>query len=150
MQFSISQILYALGGSGGLIAISFTILKWIYPRVAKHLAERRAQRLIDQSQSVEMRRLDNDEEQIIHNEYKAIIQEKKDECERLEKKIKELESNHSLSRPTMTKIYSAMRGVGRQIDNVENLVRTDETKENIIIEIGVLQQKFEELDKLLP
>jgi predicted nucleic acid-binding Zn-ribbon protein len=74
----------------------------------------------------------------------------KQEVADLKIELKEAEDGNSLSRPTIRNIYSSVRKLGRQINNVDWLITKQETHENLQIEMEILKQDFDDLEKHLP
>ena len=145
MDFSWKEILTALGIVGGV-----PFFKWLGEQIEKKKQEKQARAAQNISNTVEFRKVEIGDRAQTNDELWQIIESKNTELQRLDGKIKELEQTYSLPRPLMTKIYHAMRVVARQVDNIRSLVERGEKKENVIVEIDILDQKIDDVDKLLP
>lgn len=143
MDFTWLQLLIAFLGSSGIIGGGFTLIKFIYEQVDKRR---------DKQKSAEEKAYE-----AVWKLYEAA----KQEVEKLKKEIEELEKGDSLSRPTLSKIYQAVRKLGRQIEILDSvfikefIVQDDDPekqalKNSIKKEMEILWQKFDELEKCLP
>jgi hypothetical protein len=147
--------LAAFGGVTGLVAFGkFAVSLWDRRRKAR-LADA-AKTLND---AVELKRLAAEsahiDDEAIKDALWKIIQERKDEITELKVRILELEHSHSLSRPTVLKIYEAVRKIRQQVDIVSHFVDDCEGLEltdqkALADEVTILRGRIGELEQILP
>lgn len=143
MDLTLEKILTYLLGSGGIVAGLFYGIKFIYEQIDKRRVNKRT---VEEKTYAAVWKL-----------YEAM----KAEAEKLKKEIKELEKGNTLSRPTVSKIYQAVRKLGRQMEILDSvfikelLIQEDnpenrQLKDALKKEMEILWQKFDELEKSLP
>jgi len=143
MDLSLEKILTYLVGSGGIVAGLFYGIKFLYEQLDKRRADKRTA------------------EEKAYDAIWKLYEAAKAEIEKLKNEIKELERGDSLSRPTISKIYQAVRKLGRQIEILDSvfikefLIQDDDAekqqlKDALKKEMEILWQKFDELEKCLP
>src|SRR4051812_4323552 len=116
MDFTWLQLLIAFLGSSGIIGGGFTLIKFFYEQFDK----RKAARLASEDRKQLLR--DNASDKASDAAWR-LVEERNQECKRLNlvieglaKEISAWEKDDSLSRPTITRIYQAVRKVGKQIE----------------------------------
>lgn len=144
MDFSLKEILLALFGSGGTVVVLFGGIKFLYERL--DLGKTRKKTDADKAYEA------------VWKLYEAAL----NEIERQRAVIKELEKGDSLARPTVSKIYQAVRKLGRQIEILDSVFIKEFSDDEISSselqmlcsavkkEMEMLWQKFDELEKTLP
>lgn len=148
MDLSLEKILtYLLGSIGGVTGLFYGI-KYVYELLEKRADKRRADKRTSEEKAYEA--------------VWKLYEDKKSECEKLKQEIIELEKGDSLSRPVVSKIYQAVRKLGRQIEILDTVflkeffdeeITSDDLKalcEAVKKEMEILWQKFDELEKCLP
>lgn len=144
MNFTWTELLTALFGSGGTIVVLFALIKLIYER----LDLRRGSKQTANEKAYEA----------VWKLYEAAQTRIKE----LENELEKSKQGNSLSQPTITKVYQSVRRLGRQIEVIDTVfIRefigedecSDETKElaqTVQQEMEILRQRFDELEKSLP
>ena len=148
MDLSLEKILtYLLGSIGGVTGLFYGI-KYLYELLDKRSADKRT---------------------ATEKAYDAVwklYEDAKAEVVKLKNEIAALEKDDSLSRPAVSKIYQAVRKLGRQIEILDSIfikefliqeedaenpdTENQKLKEAIKKEMDILWQKFDELEKSLP
>lgn len=144
MDFSLKEILAALGGAGAIVGGLFVGIKFLYERL--DLGKTRNQTAADKASDAVWK----------------LYEDCKNECRSLKTEIQELKKGDSLARPTVSKIYRAVRKLGRQIEILDSVflkelfeeeLTTEELnllRKSVKSEMEILWQKFDELEKTLP
>lgn len=142
MDFTWKEILTYLFGSGTIVGGAFVGIKFIYEQIDKRRAGKRTS------------------EEKAYDAVWKLYEAAKAEVEKLKEEIEELEKGDSLSRPAISKIYQAVRKLGRQMEIIETifikeftLIENEECRqisEALKKEMDILWQKFDDLEKCLP
>ncbi len=132
------------------IVAGVPVFKWISEEVEKKRKERREKKALELSQSADLQRLAADGHSRTVEEWRDLAKVYKERCEEYERKIERIEQNHSLPRPLMQKIYLAARKMGTQIEIVQALIKTSAPLNQIEIEMEILEQRYNDLDVILP
>ena len=150
MEPSWGVVIAAVGVISGILYGGVPLFKMLGEWVEAWRKNRHEKKKIDQTASVEFKKVELDDRAQINADLWEIIESKNKEIERLEKKCERLENLYDLPKELKTKINQAVKAVNRQVDNLRSLVERDERKENLLIEIDILDQKVSEVDILLP
>jgi hypothetical protein len=155
MESPYKEILIAIGG--GSLVFLIQIAQMITGRIDAKRKERqekedkeKEESKIHLSNNAELKRLEHESDEAVNAELWRIITAKNLEIQALEEKCKELNMTDSLSRPTLTRIYAAVRKLGRQIEILDSLIVKELAHKDLMLEMEILRQKFNELEQHLP
>ena len=143
MDFTWKEILTYLFGSGTIVGGIFVGIKFLYEQIDKRRADKRTA------------------EEKAYDAVWKLYEASKAEVISLKAEIAELEKGDSLSRPAVSKIYRAVRKLGRQIEILDSvfikefLIQDEDPEKQVLKdalkkEMEILWQKFDELEKSLP
>jgi uncharacterized protein YlxW (UPF0749 family) len=152
-EFTISQVLLILSGTGGFIVVlikAFTFIGQQLDARGKRKDDRERHRLED---SVEARRLvldysERGERNTITELWKLNddkdeeTKELKTEIRELENKLKDAEKAERLNRPTIMRIYTYVRGIRTELDSLNVMVLNEE-------ETNVFMRRFRNVKELI-
>lgn len=141
-------ILPLLGG--GLVGGLIQLLKLIAERRDQRKKEKKDDSGVHTDLQIRTRELDLKEGESITAAVWRIVDEKKTECDDLKTRLTECEKNNSLSHPTITKIYSKFRKLGREISRLEGKLNRGDSLEEIAKQIDVVKTCFDETEASLP
>lgn len=136
--------------SGGFVGGLIQFLKFITERIDAKRQEKLEERRQNITEAAELQRIEIQGGEAVEAALWKLLEEKKAEIVALKDELKRCNDGNSLSQPTLTKIYAAVRKLGRQINNLDWLVAKEETHGNLAIEMEILKQNFDELEKILP
>lgn len=146
IQLLLAALIAAGGGAGFIKILSFGVGLWKGRQKAKLIEAVEVRRLATEAKHID--------DETMERALWRLLDERKAEIDALRIRIFELEQSHSMSRPTVLKIYAAMRKIREQIDIVSDTVREAELSpaehEALINEINILRGRVAELEQILP
>ena len=159
-DFSLFQTLLIFFGGIGGTAGAVALLSFLAGRYDKLKENKKKVIETHTTLSIESRRLDLQEDEHTSIELWKIIDEKKTEIDTLKLDvkhfadvIKQLNTDNSLSRTTVTKLYTAARALRRQINQIDKLVdeaNCEHQSADLRNEMDKLKTSFDELEACLP
>lgn len=136
--------------SGGATTLFVTLLNIIISRIDKRKEARAAAKALDISQSAEMMRLENESDEKVLAELWKINTERFDEIQRLNAEIRHIKEHDTLSSPTISKLYTQMRRLGREINTMDFQLSKIGIPPELAKQIEAVKREYDELEKSLP
>ncbi len=149
MESPYQEILTLLVG-GGLLTGFISAYKAISEAVEAKKKQAAEDARIQLSESSELRKLEHESDEAMRAEFWRIIAAKDKECEKLKEELEKIDNADTLARPLRLQIRTAARGLGRQIEILDSLIVRDAPNRDLITEMEILRQKFDDLEKQLP
>lgn len=153
-NFTWSQILWSLLIAGGGLTSLFKVASVISAKISqrREMRAQQAKQLVQNSVDLEKTRIEAEHinEEAVRKAIWDLLKEKKEEVDRLEEKVKELEGNHSLSNLTVTKIYRAVRNIRGTTEEVEFIAMRLPDNDQLLAKVKDLKGCCDHLESVLP
>lgn len=143
-------ILLSGGFIGGFITGAIQIISLVNSRRDKRRELLSALEEQERTDTAERNRMSREGQAETNKELRQIIQDKKEECERLEKKIQMIEQNSSLSGITVTGMYRSYRELGADIGRIEVMAMREVTYDILRAGIEDLKKTYDQLGDKMP
>lgn len=153
MEIPTKEILLILLG-GGLITAVIGFIKFAWDKTDDYRRLNRERAKVHLTETTEHLRLENEFKLKSSENYAVEIwklyNETREEIKRLRIEISELTRSNSLSNQTVTRFYTQLRRVQRQMGIIENIVARTGGCEDVQVQTEILRQELDELVKQLP
>lgn len=149
MESPYKEILIAVS-SGGIVTALIGGVKLVSDLIEKRQKEKQEKKSLDLSAAAELRRLEHEHGNDVNAELWRIIVDKQNEIVKLKQEIQDLDTMDSLTRPVVLKLRKAARTVGSQIEILISLVVKETAHKDLLKEIEILEQNYNELENQLP
>jgi hypothetical protein len=153
-NFSWPQVLLSLLGSGGGLLIVFRVAGFISAKLSRRreIKAQEAKRLVQNSVDLEKTRIEAEHinEEAVRKAIWDLLKEKKEEVDRLEEKVKDLEQGHSLSQATVMRVYGAARQIRSTAEEVKRIARGLSHNDSLLQRTDDLIKCCDHLESVLP
>lgn len=152
-EFSTTEILLFLFGSGGTIAGLVAVGKAVFERLDARRKEKKDEEKTHTSLAIESRRLDMTENEQLRDEWRVIVEEKKKEIEGLKLEINHFKDVLQQHDATNSLSRGAARRLRKQINLVDKLIdeaNCEHQVKDLRDEMDKLRLVFDELESQLP
>jgi acyl-CoA reductase-like NAD-dependent aldehyde dehydrogenase len=126
-NFTWTQVLWSLLIAGGGLTSLLKLASIISAKISlrREAKEQKAKELVQNSIDLEKTRIEAEHinEEAVRKAIWDLLKEKKEEIDRLETKVQQLEQGHSLSQATVMKVYGAARQIRSTAEEVKRIAR---------------------------